>query len=44
MATPLELTPYLQILPIANKPLTPNNLVHMYMPSHEANLHLIPFI
>ena len=37
-------SPYLQIIKIQNSPLNPFLLLHLYMPSHHNDLHLIPNI
>ena len=42
--TPSDTTPYLQIIQIHNQPLHTHSIIHLYMPSHDQNLHLIPII
>ena len=42
--TPVAISPYLQIVRIANLPLQPWLLINIYMPSHEEDLPLIPTI
>jgi hypothetical protein len=42
--TTLDITPYLQILKLNNSPLTPIVILHLYIPSHLEDLHLIPII
>lgn len=44
ITTPMKLTPYLPILTINNKLLTPILLIHIYMPSYTKYIHLIPLI
>ena len=39
--TPSKISPYLQIIIITNKPITPILLINMYMPTHPQDLHLI---
>jgi hypothetical protein len=43
---PIELTPYLQITTIANKPLNPMIIIriYVYMTTHEEDIHIIPHI
>lgn len=38
---PLELSPYIQIIQIMNKPIKPILLIHIYKPLHQEDLHLI---
>ena len=40
--TPAEISPYLQIIEINNQPLQPWLIIHIYMPSHEEDIRLIP--
>ena len=42
--TASKITPYLQILKLNNSPLTPILILHLYIPSHPEDLHLIPII
>ena len=42
--TPVNISPYLQIIHIANQPLQPWLLINIYIPSHEEDLPLIPNI
>jgi hypothetical protein len=42
--TPASISPYLQIIRINNQPLKPWLIIHMYMPTHTEDLHLIPNI
>jgi hypothetical protein len=42
--TATEITPYFQIIKLNNSPLIPIILLHIYMPSHPEDLHLIPLI
>lgn len=44
LPTPIELTPYLQLITISNKPLNPTFILHIYIPTHEEDKHLIPLI
>ena len=37
----MKLTPYIQINVIANKDLTPITLIHLWMPIHKENIHII---
>ena len=39
--TPTTISPYLQVIKIQNKPITPILLINMYMPTHPQDLHLI---
>jgi exonuclease III len=39
--TPSPISPYLQIIVINNKPLTPITIINMYMPTHPQDSHLI---
>jgi exonuclease III len=39
--TPSTISPYLQIIMIKNKPITPILLINMYMPTHLQDLHLV---
>ena len=39
--TPITISPYLQVIKIQNKPITPILLINMYMPTHPQDLHLI---
>ena len=39
--TPSNISPYLQVIMIENKPITPILLINMYMPTHPQDLHLI---
>ena len=39
--TPNTISPYLQVIKINNKPITPILLINMYMPTHLQDLHLI---
>jgi hypothetical protein len=38
------MSPYLQIIEINNQPLQPWLIIHIYMPSHEEDIRLIPII
>ena len=40
--TPANISPYLQIIKINNQPLIPWLIIHMYMPTHLEDTHLIP--
>jgi exonuclease III len=40
--TPANISPYLQIIKINNHPLLPWLIIHMYMPTHLEDTHLIP--
>ena len=42
--TTSTISPYLQIIIIKNKPLTPITILNIYMPSHLEDIHLIPEI
>ena len=42
--TPKEISPYLQIIKIDNKPLQTWLIIHMYMPSHADDIQYIPMI
>jgi hypothetical protein len=42
--TPTNISPYLQIIKINNHPLLPWLIIHMYMPTHGEDTHLIPFL
>ena len=42
--TPSNISPYLQIIRINNQPLLPWLIIHMYMPTHLEDIHLIPNI
>ena len=42
--TPANISPYLQIIKINNHPLLPWLIIHMYMPSHLEDIHLIQYI
>ena len=42
--TPTEISPYIQIIEINNQPLQPWLLIHIYMPSHDEDIRLIPII
>jgi hypothetical protein len=42
--SPANISPYLQIIHIKNNPLKPWLQLHMYMPSHEEDIKLIPDI
>jgi hypothetical protein len=42
--TPANISPYLQIIKINNHPLTPWLIIHMYMPTHLEDIHLIPHL
>ena len=44
LTTPLELSPYLQMPIISNQLLTPILILHMYMPTHDEDIHVIPLI
>ena len=39
--TPSKISPYLQVIMIKNKPITPILLINMYMPTHPQDLHLV---
>jgi exonuclease III len=39
-----DISPYLQIIKINNAPLTPILILHLYMPSHQEDIQLIPTI
>ena len=41
---PTNISPYLQIIKINNHPLLPWLIIHMYMPTHLEDTHLIPFL
>ena len=40
--TPANISPYLQIIKINNHPLIPWLIIHMHMPTHLKDIHLIP--
>ena len=42
--TPANISPYLQIIKINNHPLLPWLIIHMYMPTHLEDIHLIPYL
>jgi hypothetical protein len=42
--TPANISPYLQIIKINNRPLMPWLIIHIYMPTHLEDTHLIPFL
>ena len=42
--TPTNISPYLQIIKINNHPLPPWLIIHMYMPTHDEDIHLILFL
>ena len=42
--TPANISPYLQIIKINNHPLMPWLIIHMYMPTHLEDIHLIPHL
>jgi hypothetical protein len=42
--TPANISPYLQIIKINNHPLLPWLIIHMYMPTHLEDTHLIHFL
>ena len=42
--TPTNISPYLQIIKINNHPLIPWLIIHMYMPTHLEDTHLIPHL
>jgi hypothetical protein len=42
--TPANISPYLQIIKINNHPLPPWLIIHMYMPTHLEDTHLIPYL
>ena len=42
--TPANISPYLQIIKINNHPLLPWIIIHMYMPTHVEDTHLIPYL
>jgi hypothetical protein len=44
ISTPANISPYLQIINIQNKPLQPWLLLNLYLPSHEEDIPLIPDI
>ncbi|HYP43288.1 MAG TPA: endonuclease/exonuclease/phosphatase family protein [Candidatus Nitrosocosmicus sp.] len=44
VSTSANISPYLQIIHIKNHPLQPWLLIHLYMPSHNEDIQLIPII
>ena len=42
--TSTNISPYLQIIKINNQPLPPLLIIHMYMPTHLEDTHLIPYL
>ena len=42
--TPANISPYLQIIKINNHPLLPWLIIHMYMPTHLEDTHLISYL
>jgi hypothetical protein len=42
--TPANISPHLQIIKIHNHPLPPWLIIHMYMPTHLDETHLIPYL
>ena len=42
--TPANISPYLQIIKIKNHPLLPWLIIHIYMPTHAEDTHLIPLL
>ena len=44
LPTPFNISPYLQAIKITNSPLQQWLVVHLYMPSHQDDLALIPEI
>ena len=42
--TPVNISPYLQIIKINNHPLSPWIIIHIYMPTHLEDIHLIPHL
>jgi hypothetical protein len=44
IATPNEISPYLQIIKIKNKPLNPITIINIYMPTHPKDIQLIPIM
>ena len=42
--TSANISPYLQIIKINNQPLPPLLIIHMYMPTHLEDTHLIPYL
>ena len=42
--SPVNISPYLQIIHINNHPIQPWLMIHLYMPSHNEDLRLIPII
>ena len=42
--SPANISPYLQIIKINNHPLLPWLIIHIYMPTHLEDIHLIPYL